>query len=111
MKYTTHELWDITGLDFFDKGLDALITGLQEIKKRYPDHTNLRIATYEDLYSEGYADIKLYGDLPETIAERGTREGFEKIAKEKKVECDKKYEIQEKEQLKRLLDKYGDDLV
>lgn len=111
MKYTTHKLYDISCLDFFEGSLESLVKNVKAIENRYPNHKNLRVTIEEDRYHNECVEVELYGDLPETVGEKNLRLEREKERKKTAAHRDKEQKSDDLAQLKRLLDKYGADPV
>ena len=95
-------------VDFFSDTLVRIMAELQGFKDDYPDHTDLAISI--DNYYDTF-DIDLVGVRSETDKERDKRLSKARKERERKAEVKTSQEAAEKQELKRLLNKYGEELI
>jgi hypothetical protein len=95
-------------IEFFEGSLIQLMAELQGFMDDYPDHKDLEILI--DHYCES-VDIELRGTRLETDKERDKRLAKARKERERKAEMKASREVAEKQELKRLLEKYGEELI
>jgi len=95
-------------VDLFNGSIIKLAAELQGFQDDYPDHTNLRF--WIDQHYE-CVEIKLMGTRQETDRERDKRLTRARKERNLKAEAKAQKEAAEKTELKRLLEKYGEELI
>ena len=96
--------------DTFDGPVDEVIQSLQDMKKSYPNHTKLRIWLDYGAW-DNPNEYHLMGTRMETDDERDKRLAKARKLKEQKAAKKAEDEAKEKQELKRLIEKYGDELT
>lgn len=102
------ELRDLDVESMFDRSIVEIQADLTGFQEDYPNHSKLRI--YVDHYYES-VEIKLMGTRLETDKERDKRLAKAREMKAKKIAAKEEAMAAEKQQLKQLLEKYGDELI
>lgn len=96
--------------EMFSRSLVELMANLQGFKDDYPDHKDLHI-TIEKSYCDAPDDFYLEGTRLETDEERDKRLDWALHTRKLKIEAKAEQEAAEKAELKRLLEKYGEELI
>lgn len=93
---------------FLDNDVDDIIENLNKFKVKYPKHSRLYIdASY--LWND--MEIELRGQRDENDSERDARLASQRRVRDSRKEATLQEIIDEKKELKRLLDKYGEDIT